>query len=190
MAVTKRLRYEILRRDNHTCQICGRTAPGVALTVDHVVPVALGGSDDPANLQAACRDCNAGKSSVPADAPMVEAVAAEAARWSAAMKQAYVLAKEKREGRMLLHEAFQESWLDHRTRGGMDYPMPTTWRVSIDKLFDAGLGWSDLYQAIQITMSKTHVARGDMFTYFCGVGWSMLDDRQSMARQILAAEED
>ncbi|AWN05089.1 HNH endonuclease [Gordonia phage Easley] len=39
MAVSKRLRYEILRRDNHTCRYCGATAPDVPLTVDHVVPV-------------------------------------------------------------------------------------------------------------------------------------------------------
>ncbi|MGC7224589.1 HNH endonuclease, partial [Mycobacteroides abscessus subsp. massiliense] len=44
MAVTKRLRYEVLRRDNYSCRYCGRSAPEVKLTVDHVVPVALGGS--------------------------------------------------------------------------------------------------------------------------------------------------
>ena len=28
----------------------------------HIVPVAAGGTDDPANLVAACQDCNLGKS--------------------------------------------------------------------------------------------------------------------------------
>ena len=41
MAVSKRLRYEILRRDNHTCRYCGESAPDVKLTIDHVVPVSL-----------------------------------------------------------------------------------------------------------------------------------------------------
>lgn len=66
MTVSKRLRFEILRRDNHACRYCGGVAPDATITVDHVVPVALGGSDDPSNLVAACKDCNAGKSSVPA----------------------------------------------------------------------------------------------------------------------------
>ena len=57
MPVSKRLRYEILRRDNHACRYCGGTAPDVVITVDHVVPVALGGSDDAGNLVAACKDC-------------------------------------------------------------------------------------------------------------------------------------
>lgn len=38
MAVSKRLRYEILRRDEFTCRYCGRRAPDVQLTIDHVVP--------------------------------------------------------------------------------------------------------------------------------------------------------
>ena len=46
MPVTKRVRFEVLRRDNHTCHYCGARAPEVAITIDHVVPVALGGSDN------------------------------------------------------------------------------------------------------------------------------------------------
>lgn len=41
MSVSKRLRFEVLRRDNHTCRYCGSSAPEVKLTIDHVVPVAL-----------------------------------------------------------------------------------------------------------------------------------------------------
>lgn len=63
MAVSKRLRYEILRRDNHTCRYCGASAPDVPLRVDHVTPVALGGSDKPENLVTSCEPCNSGKSS-------------------------------------------------------------------------------------------------------------------------------
>lgn len=63
MAVSKRLRYEILRRDNHACRYCGATAPDVKLNVDHVIPTSLGGSDAPMNLVTACADCNGGKTS-------------------------------------------------------------------------------------------------------------------------------
>jgi 5-methylcytosine-specific restriction endonuclease McrA len=88
MPVTKRTRYEVLRRDNHTCRYCGGAAPDTTLTVDHVTPVALGGTDDPANLVAACRDCNAGKASTSPDAALVEDVAQDAVRWAAAIKLA------------------------------------------------------------------------------------------------------
>ncbi|MFD9276847.1 HNH endonuclease [Streptomyces mirabilis] len=63
MAVSKRLRYEILRRDRYTCRYCGASAPDAPMRVDHVTPVALGGTDHPSNLVAACEPCNSGKSS-------------------------------------------------------------------------------------------------------------------------------
>lgn len=49
-------RREIFRRDNYTCQYCGRR--DVALTVDHVVPRHLGGLPAWSNLVAACSNCN------------------------------------------------------------------------------------------------------------------------------------
>lgn len=88
MAVSRRLRYEVLRRDNHTCRYCGASAPDVKLTVDHVVPVALGGSDEPDNLATACQPCNAGKTSSSPDAPLVADVEQDALRWAKAMEQA------------------------------------------------------------------------------------------------------
>ena len=62
-AIGARLRFEILRRCNFACYYCGVPASlGVKqLHIDHVIPVDLGGTNDPWNLVAACWDCNAGK---------------------------------------------------------------------------------------------------------------------------------
>lgn len=59
MSVSKRLRFEILRRDNHACRYCGATAAEGPLTIDHVLAVALGGTDEASNLVTACSwpDC-------------------------------------------------------------------------------------------------------------------------------------
>lgn len=64
-ALSVRTRFEIFKRDNFTCRYCSRTTPDVVLEIDHVVPVAEGGSDDPMNLVTACWQCNSGKSDVP-----------------------------------------------------------------------------------------------------------------------------
>lgn len=61
MAVSKRIRYEVLRRCNYACYYCGLPAPATVLEVDHVTPRSLGGTDDAFNLVAACPDCNNGK---------------------------------------------------------------------------------------------------------------------------------
>lgn len=58
----KRQRFRIFSRDGYTCRYCGAQPPNVTLQVDHVIPVAEGGTDDDSNLITACKDCNAGKS--------------------------------------------------------------------------------------------------------------------------------
>jgi 5-methylcytosine-specific restriction endonuclease McrA len=49
-------RREIFRRDNYTCQYCGKTTP--ILTIDHVIPRHMGGNHTWINVVAACPLCN------------------------------------------------------------------------------------------------------------------------------------
>ncbi|MBI2764838.1 MAG: HNH endonuclease [Chloroflexi bacterium] len=46
----------MLERDGHRCVACGVT--GVRFEVDHVVPLAAGGSNEPANLRTLCIPCH------------------------------------------------------------------------------------------------------------------------------------
>ena len=62
IALGKKARFEVLKRDNFTCKYCGAKAPEVILQVDHIVPVSKGGSNDQTNLVTACQPCNSGKS--------------------------------------------------------------------------------------------------------------------------------
>lgn len=67
--ISQRLRFEILRRCNFCCYYCGIPASlGLKqLHIDHVIPVSLGGTNDPWNLVASCWECNGGKTNgVPA----------------------------------------------------------------------------------------------------------------------------
>lgn len=57
------LRYDVLKRDNFRCTICGRSAAdGVTLHVDHIKPVSKGGKTEMSNLRTLCDYCNLGKS--------------------------------------------------------------------------------------------------------------------------------
>lgn len=47
---------EIFRRDNYTCQYCGRSSNH--LTVDHIIPRHRGGGHSWDNLVSACPSCN------------------------------------------------------------------------------------------------------------------------------------
>ena len=59
--ISKSARFEVFKRDSFTCQYCGRSAPDVILEVDHIIPVAEGGTNDIVNLITSCKDCNRGK---------------------------------------------------------------------------------------------------------------------------------
>ncbi|MER6976023.1 HNH endonuclease [Streptomyces carpinensis] len=76
MSVTPRMRFEVLRRDGFRCRYCGTTAADAELTVDHVTPVALGGTDDRSNLVTACGPCNNGKTSTAPDEVVTTALEA------------------------------------------------------------------------------------------------------------------
>src|SRR5207302_10899073 len=54
--VVKMTRKEVLVRDDHTCQYCGRRAHD--LTRDHVIPRHRGGQHVWENVVAACKSCN------------------------------------------------------------------------------------------------------------------------------------
>ena len=84
VAISPSERFEILTRDKFTCRYCGRKSPNVELHVDHIHPVAKGGTNSPDNLCAACVECNLSKKDkligqhlpMPADdAPLAERVA-------------------------------------------------------------------------------------------------------------------
>jgi hypothetical protein len=62
VGLSKKQRFSVFQRDYFTCQYCGQSAPKVELEVDHINPVALGGTNDEWNLTTACYDCNRAKS--------------------------------------------------------------------------------------------------------------------------------
>lgn len=53
----RKIRERILIRDDYTCAYCGQPAN----TVDHVLAISKGGTDEPDNLLAACSRCNYSK---------------------------------------------------------------------------------------------------------------------------------
>lgn len=52
----KRISKAVFKRDNYTCQYCGKV--GGKLEVDHIFPFSKGGSDSLENLTTSCQKCN------------------------------------------------------------------------------------------------------------------------------------
>lgn len=51
-------REALFRRDNWTCQYCGKKLQGDNITIDHVVPRCLGGRTNWLNCLTSCKGCN------------------------------------------------------------------------------------------------------------------------------------
>lgn len=57
-ALSPDTRRMVIARDGLMCGICGEDVPADDVHIDHIRPVARGGTDDPGNLQVAHSRCN------------------------------------------------------------------------------------------------------------------------------------
>lgn len=181
MAVSKRLRFEILRRDNYTCRYCGANPEDRELRVDHVVPVALGGKDEPTNLVTACDPCNTGKSSIAPDSELVADVEEKALLWG----RAYALAIERRalvrEAEREVVAAFETEWMHRYT---VALPLGNDWEQTVIRFVQRGLSMDELEDAIDIAYTAP-IRADSVWKYFCGVCWRKLEDLERHARHLI-----
>ena len=171
--VTARMRYEVLRRDGFRCRACGM-APAedpVVLHVDHVVPVALGGSNSPSNLQTLCATCNFGKGSIAPGTDEVDSVAdaVDADREAVESYGDYLAA---------IEEKFRALWSQHAPHMSLDDEVAST----VDQLILAGASWSLIERGIVITGQAWSPGRARPMGYFLGVMRKLIDTARSGAR--------
>ena len=188
MAVSKRLRFEILRRDGHRCRYCGRGVDeGAKLTIDHVMPVALGGTDEDDNLVTACADCNAGKTSSAPDAEHVAKVADDSIRWAEAMKHAATVQAAQAAARDAVVDAFDGHWARWTYSDGSTVTRPADWRATVGRWADAGLDGDTLGRLVDDVLPR-NISDYRMWRYFCGAVKNVLSERAGIARALLDEE--
>jgi len=57
-----KVKMRVVRRDNYTCQICGRHLLDDEVEFDHIIPFSKGGSSEEHNIRLTCFKCNRKKS--------------------------------------------------------------------------------------------------------------------------------
>lgn len=169
--ISKKLRFEIFKRDNFTCGYCGSTPPGVTLELDHIQPVSKNGDNDINNLITACFDCNRGKSdhllsSIPAS--VIEK--AEIAKEKEDQLNAYNKLKKsirRRQTRDIakIEEVFNETFPD---RG-----FTQKFKSSIKFQFLPELDSELLVEHMEIACFKVNNPE-EAVKYFCGINWNVI----------------
>ncbi len=166
--MSKKLRFEVFKRDGFKCQYCGAHPPTAILEPDHIKPVADGGTNDMDNLVTACFNCNRGKAANSLDS-VPQSLADKAA--SVAEREAQL------RGYSEVMEAKRDRIEDELWRvaeviepGSSKSGMHRDWTNSISK-FNEKLGVYECLDAAEIARAKFPYGGKRTFLYFCGVCW-------------------
>ena len=57
-SISFKTKIRVARRDNYTCQECGKHLLETDLEFDHIIPHSLGGTSDERNIRLLCFECN------------------------------------------------------------------------------------------------------------------------------------
>lgn len=178
--VTKRTRFEVFKRDEHRCRYCGATQEDARLTIDHVIPRSLGGTNEPTNLVTACSDCNAGKSSSNPDDETVQDVSRRAFLWKSAIEEAAERRRAERAPSARAIADVGELWTSRYRHQPADH-----WQSSIRNFVSAGLTAEDLVEFMEVGLQRGTNA-DHAWRYFCKIAWSEVTTLQQEAEQIIA----
>lgn len=173
--VSKRIRFEVFKRDQFTCQYCGKHPPEVMLECDHIVPVVEGGGNDDSNLVTACQDCNRGKAAIPLEV-MPRSLDEKAAEI------------QEREAQIAGFREIMQARLDRIEDDKWQVAtalFPDTaetpgvrrdWLRSI-VMFIERLPLHDVIEAAELAHERKS-AEFARFKYFCGICWNKIKDGQ------------
>lgn len=169
-SISKKIRFEVFKRDYFECQYCGNCPPASILEIDHIIPVSKNGSDDIYNLITSCFDCNRGKSnrlltSIPKSL--------EDKAYLIAEKLAQVKAYDK-----LLKELkkYENKRIDHIQEifniYYPDFSFSEKFRNSVKRFLD-NLDSNDVEAHMQTACNKGYSGESAV-KYFCGICWNRI----------------
>lgn len=169
--IGKRLRFNVLKRDNFTCQYCGSQPPNVPLEIDHITPVSKGGKNDITNLITSCFDCNRGKADVQlSDVPssLVDTIERKKIAQEQYLQYKKILKKERdlMNAQIDIVEKIYNDCFE-------EYTFKNTFRLSV-KQFIQKLGIEEVERAMEIACNKITYHEQEVLTYFCGICWNKI----------------
>jgi hypothetical protein len=167
-ALSKKLRFEVFKRDRFTCQYCGATPPSVVLQCDHIVPVAEGGGNEIDNLVTACEPCNLGKAARSLDAvPQSLAEKAEQTSEAEAQLAGYVAIMREKKQRIE-----NDVWEVIEALRGETRCLKSEFKSA--QIFVERLGVLEAVKAAEIARAKVPWRGQKQWKYFCGVCWTKI----------------
>jgi len=173
--LSKKIRFEIFKRDGFVCQYCGAHPPSIVLQVDHIIPVAKGGLNGIDNLITSCQPCNIGKGARELNiVPQPLALKAKEIEEKEAQLIGYSKIMEERRLRIE-----NQCWEIIHILYGKDVNSIDRNIFASIKMFIDKIGIYHVAEAADITLNYGIMDDVKSFKYFCGVCWRIIkgDDR-------------
>jgi hypothetical protein len=174
-SISKRMRFEVFKRDSFTCQYCGAKPPEVPLEIDHIIPVSKDGKNTKNNLITACFDCNRGKSNVELTnipRPLSEVIERKKIAQSQYSDYKRVLKRERKivddqitQIEVIYSNAFEE------------YVFVDRFKTTVKK-FISELGLPCVIDAMELACSKIYYDEQKVLKYFCGICWNRIKENE------------
>lgn len=169
MAISKKIRFEVFKRDGFQCAYCGKTPPQVTLEVDHIDPKSKGGKDDLNNLITACFDCNRGKKNIP-----LSKIPSKISENLAILQEQESQLKEYRKFVARVERRVKKDMDDVAAIYEEAYPDWTfteRFRKTSLKLFLNQLPKDQVMWSLEAAISKFPTNKDRVIKYFCGICW-------------------
>ena len=159
--IGKKLRFEVFKRDSFRCQYCGRGVPEVILEVDHITPVAEGGTNDIFNLITSCQDCNRGKGKTPlSDVQVAEKESAFLEEEQARLEQSQMVIKWKKEIHKQRNKEIEA--IDDFISSVSEFCLSEHGKKTIRALIER-FSFQEVYEATEIAFGKYYIDDTDYY---------------------------
>jgi hypothetical protein len=169
--ISKKLRFEVFKRDGFVCQYCGAHPPDVLLEIDHIISVKDGGGGDEGNLFTSCFDCNRGKGATPlSSVPKTLAEKAEEIKEFEAQLLGYREVVQQRTDRI---EDDMWTVADVLVKDASKNGMHRDWLRGI-KTFNERLPLHVVLDAAELAYARRPYSERQRFLYFCGICWNKI----------------
>jgi len=171
VSISKKIRFEVFKRDDFKCQYCGSTPPNITLEIDHIKPVSKGGTNDINNLVTSCFNCNRGKSNI------------ELKTLPNQLNDNIEILREKEEQLKEYHKLIRN--IENRNSRNIQkvtdrfesyYPEKTlaeTFKNVSLRTFVKKLDVYDVLESLDKAYSKMHNSESTL-KYFCGICWNKI----------------
>lgn len=173
-SLSKKIRFDVFKRDGFKCAYCGKSPPLVVLEIDHITPVSKGGDNGINNLLTACFDCNRGKTNATLDTipptlskklEILQEKETQLSEYNKFLKRINSrMSRQARDIEKVYSGAFPE------------YRLSKNFKMGSIKNFLKKLTFQETKEAMEIAVSRIHDP-DDSIKYFCGICWRRIEER-------------